>query len=95
MFYLLVGPLLLVGQSDTIFIPEIKVVAPSIREEAIGGQTNQWSAKSELISLSNTAELLDQNGIHIKSYGANSLATSSIRGGSAGHTLVLLNGLRI
>ena len=94
-FCFLVGPLLLSGQTDTLYIPEVEVLASSIREEAIGGQTEHWSTKNDISLPSNAGELLGQNGIFIKSYGSNSLATSSIRGGSAGHTLVLWNGLPI
>ena len=44
----------------------------------------------------NLGELLNtESGTFIKTYGSGSLATSSIRGGSAGHTLVLWNGFSL
>ncbi|MEO0897355.1 MAG: TonB-dependent receptor [Bacteroidota bacterium] len=46
--------------------------------------------------VSNLAEFLQDEGhIYIKTYGLGSLATSSVRGGSAAQTLVLWNGLPI
>jgi vitamin B12 transporter len=83
------------AQVDTIAITEIEVVAPSIREQFIGGASEIWNSAAATNQRLDLGSLLNQNGIFIKSYGSNSLATSSIRGASAGHTLVLWNGLPI
>jgi vitamin B12 transporter len=93
---LLIASFELLGQiPDTIVIPEVKVIGTSIREQSIGTPSQNWDVDKENSSVTDLASLLNQNGIFIKSYGANSLATSSIRGGSAGHSLVLWNGLPI
>ncbi len=87
---------LLFGQADTLVtIPTIQVSADKIRKHHIGSQTSIWNQEAEPISrLGNIANLLHaESGVFIKSYGLNSLGTSSIRGGSAGHTLTLWNGL--
>ena len=86
------------GQTDTIIaIPEIEISAEKIRKQPVGTQVKKWNTE-ELNSLPalNLAELLNtESGTFIKSYGSGSLATSSIRGGSAGHTLVLWNGFSL
>ena len=95
-FITLVIPLLLQGQTDTLYIEPIEITAQKIRTQPIGGQEKHWTATGLDNGASNIAELLEREGmVFIKSYGLNSLATSSIRGGSAGHTLVLWNGLPI
>ncbi len=88
------------GQSlaDTVlFIPEVEVVAAKIRQQTTGSTTQSWTSEQlEKLPANNLAELLDsETGTYIKSYGQGSLATSSVRGGSAGHTLVLWNGLPV
>ncbi|MEM6964872.1 MAG: TonB-dependent receptor plug domain-containing protein [Bacteroidota bacterium] len=85
------------AQMDSLSIPEIEVMATKIRNQNIGGQTQTWEASEiALLASNNVAELLSQeSGVYVKSYGLGSLATSSIRGGSASHTLVLWNGLPI
>ena len=86
------------GQTDTVLtIPEIEITASKIRTSPVGGTSKNWTAE-EINSLpeKNMAELLQsESGVFIKTYGLGSLATSSIRGGSAGHTLVLWNGMPI
>jgi outer membrane cobalamin receptor len=94
----LIIPQFLQGQADTlVYIETIEVTASKIREQTIGGQSTTWDSKTlNTTSGDNLAEMLEsEGGVFIKSYGLNSLATSSIRGGSAGHTLVLWNGLPI
>ncbi len=102
-FYLLFlhitcGFTVLIGQVDTVIsIPVVEVQALKIREKAIGGLVEEWD-KSKLAqsSLQSVTDVLAQeSGLYLKSYGLGSLATSSVRGGSAGHTLVLWNGLPI
>lgn len=86
------------GQSDTIIaIPEIRISAKKIRKQPVGTQIKKWDAeKLNALPAQNLAELLNtESGTFIKSYGSGSLATSSIRGGSAGHTLVLWNGFSL
>ncbi len=76
-------------------VDSVLITAASLREEALGGDKQSW--KDAELDLHRTHLLSDffsaQSGIYIKSYGMGSLATSSVRGGSAGHTLVLWNGL--
>ena len=83
------------GQQDTIEMESVEVFATKIRAQNVGGQNQSWSTEQlNRLASSNVAELLQQeSNTYIKSYGLGSLATSSIRGGSAGHTLVLWNGL--
>ena len=91
-------PILVGGQSDTtLHVPEIKVTAERVRTQIIGGTTKTWKTDNiNEVSANNVGELLQKDGgIFIKSYGMGSLATSSIRGGNAGQTLVLWNGLPI
>lgn len=87
------------AQLDSIVfqLETITVSTPKIRQQFIGGLSTRWNTQQlNNISADNVAELLDdESSVFIKSYGLNSLATSSIRGGSAGHTLVLWNGLPI
>lgn len=79
--------------ADSILIPEINLSDSLILQKQIGSNHKTWNAhqlaqKSPL----NVADLLQQEtGIYIKSYGNSSLATSSLRGGSSAHTLILWN----
>lgn len=86
------------AQVDTsLMLPTLEVSQSRISNSAVGSQGVDWSAE-DLTSRSfqNLTSLLEQEaGIYMKSYGLGSLATSSIRGGSAGHTLVLWNGIPI
>lgn len=86
------------GQVDSILtLSEVEITTSTIREAALGGETKSWKGKElQGTSLSSLADLLgSQTSAYIKSYGLGSLASSSIRGGSAGHTLILWNGLPI
>jgi vitamin B12 transporter len=84
--------------ADTVVsIPQIEVTASAIRQQPAGSATQKWSpaqlAKSPAGSL---ADLLSMEaGTYVKNYGPGSVATSSVRGGSAGHTLILWNGLPV
>ncbi|MFK7906334.1 MAG: TonB-dependent receptor plug domain-containing protein, partial [Chitinophagales bacterium] len=75
----------------------VEVKTPKIRQVSIGGESQTWDSDDlQKISSKNIADFLNsETGIFIKSYGLGSLATSSARGGSASHTLVLWNGLPI
>lgn len=86
------------AQVDTsLLLPTLEVKQSRIENSKVGSQGVNWSAEElQSRSFQNLTSLLEQEaGIYMKSYGLGSLATSSIRGGSAGHTLVLWNGLPI
>ncbi len=83
---------------DSVFtLSTIQVVADKIRQEAVGSVQEVWAAERlEKLSSNDVAALLQsETATYIKSYGLGSLATSSVRGGSAGHLLLLWNGLPI
>ena len=98
---LYVGPIRLRAQSleqDTSFVlPTFQINSSKIRQSAAGSVLIEWqTAQLEKLPINHLADLLyTETGTYIKSYGQGSLATSSVRGGSAGHTLVLWNGLPI
>lgn len=86
------------AQVDTsLLLPTLEVKQSRIRNSTLGSQAVNWSAEElQSRSFQYLTSLLEQEaGIYMKSYGLGSLATSSIRGGSAGHTLVLWNGIPI
>ena len=86
-----------VGQIDTtLLLNPVTVSAPvNLRQEPVGSRTENWDSSQLAGSGSgNLSDLLaTQSNIYIKSYSLGSLATSAIRGGSAGHTAILWNGL--
>ena len=89
-------PLVLNGQVDTILIPTIEITSTKkIKSVHIGSNSQQWKTKHlQTLPSNNLAELLsNEAGVFVKNYGPGSLATTSIRGGSSGHTLVLWNGI--
>jgi len=100
LFFCLFGSVTLWGQSKTDTVHQLSTVnieANAIRSSPTGSTTEHWS-EDELNSSAtqSVADLLNlKTNSFIKSYGMGSLATSSIRGGSAGHTLVLWNGVPI
>ncbi|MCI4668684.1 MAG: TonB-dependent receptor [Bacteroidia bacterium] len=75
-------------------LPEVSIVE-TIRSSEL--ENELWNSESSKLNpTGDLAKLLSQKGVaFIKSYGLGSLATSSIRGGNANHTLVLWNGLPI
>jgi iron complex outermembrane receptor protein len=87
------------GQApDTLLaLPEAVVEAPRLRALVVGERVERWdSLRLTAYVGANLGEVLArEGGAYIKSYGLGSLATTSVRGGSAGHTLVLWNGLPI
>lgn len=92
------SPFLLTGQSDTtLLLKEIEVSTNKLRKQPIGTQIKKWESKDiSNLPANNIADLIgNESGTFIKSYGLGSLATSSIRGGNAGHTLVLWNGFSL
>lgn len=94
-YYLLLSSLS--AQVDTLFLPPVEVLQTKIRSNSLGSQVTSWGQEQlQDRSFQSLSHLLEQqSGMYLKSYGLGSLATSSIRGGSAGHTLVLWNGLPI
>ncbi len=82
--------------TDTLLhIPTIEITAKKIRKHPIGSPSQTWEfAKRSANNVNNIAQLLQaESGVYIKNYGSGTVATSAIRGGSAGHTLVLWNDL--
>lgn len=77
-------------------VDSVYITSSRIRSQSIGSVTKKWKT-DELPKIQySIAELLRINeGIYIKNYGIGTLATSSIRGGSAGHTAILWNGIPI
>ncbi len=85
------------GQQDTFQeLPEFNLRYGSFRKNS---STFTWQVDSSTLSRFKTlslAQLLQQeSGIFIKNYSPGSLATSSLRGGSAQHTATLWNGFQI
>lgn len=76
-------------------LPELEIKVSLDRQQTAGSIIDTWSSAtlSDLPG-NNLGEMLAlETNVYLKSYGLGSLATSSIRGGSAGQTLVLWNGL--
>lgn len=84
------------AQLDTsVVLEEYIILAESIRQSTIGSHTIAFT-EDEISNIENrdvSDVMSEEAGIFIKGYGLGSLSTSSIRGGSAGHTLVLWNGV--
>lgn len=76
-------------------LPELEISASVDRHQTIGSNVRSWSDTAlSVLPVNNLGELLAlETNVYLKSYGLGSLATSSIRGSSAGQTLVLWNGL--
>ena len=90
------SPCLLRGQMDTLVVLEpVEVKTEAIRVGTPGQKTEEWTKEElNILSSQHIGEVISRKGgVFIKSYGAGSIATSSIRGGNAGQTLVLWNGL--
>lgn len=84
------------GPADSaILLPAAVVVEKPLRAGLAGSREESWDAQGlENHGGNHLAALLEQeSGVFIKSYGLGSLATTSIRGGSAGQASVLWNGL--
>lgn len=81
----------------TILTEEVVITDQNIRTKHTGTIVGTWSADTLTSrNINNIAELLGvETGVYVKNYGPGSLATSAVRGGSAGHTLVLWNGLPV
>jgi len=84
------------GQVDTsIVLDEFVIHAESLRHTTVGSNVIKLSEDDFVDTDVQTlpTALSENSGIYIKSYGLGSLSTSSIRGGSASHTLVIWNGI--
>jgi len=95
---LLSGNSSLYAQVDTsITIPTIEVQSTRLRVQPVGGRTETWQkANLQNSSAASLADLLsNESGVFIKSYGLGSIATTAIRGASAGHTAVIWNGFAL
>ena len=82
---------------DTIALEGVTVVSNRLLPVADSKYHQQLdSAQLRRFPTSTVAEVLQQqSSVYVKSYGAGSIATTSIQGGGAGHTLVLWNGFPI
>ena len=82
---------------SSLLLPIVTVLAGREQIVALGERVERWDSLGQrYAALSSVADLLSrEGGIYIKSYGAGSLATASLRGGAAGQQLLLWNGLPI
>lgn len=82
---------------DTLQLPTLDITAPTLRQQPAGATVQSWSFDEwERGAPASLATLLQQSaGIYIKTHGLGQLATASARGSSAGHSLVLWNGIPI
>ena len=80
-----------VAQVDTTVTMDQVVISSSIRQQLPGSVSVDLSQDETASDLTN--QLLLQSNTYLRQYGPGSLATPSIRGGNAAHTLVLWNGL--
>ena len=94
---LLFSPFYILAQDTTFVIETVDIVTPKLRVQVVGSSTETFTLSTlQRLPSRDIASLLQQeSGIFIKNYGSGSIATSSIRGGNAGHALVLWNDLPI
>lgn len=86
------------AQVDTVTtLPTIELNASRIKMAAFAGRSEDWKNNQiQKQSVSSLSDLLNrESGVFIKSYGLGSIATTAIRGASAGHTAVLWNGFQL
>lgn len=83
--------------TDTLRLKEVEVIAPRLSTYGTGGRVQRMDSTTlTRYAAADLGELLaNETPVFIKSYGLGSLATTSLRGGSAHHTAVLWNGLAI
>lgn len=84
-----------IAQSDSLsLLPQVQIVASNPRTQPYGVQSATYdSARLSLHQTRNLADLLAMSsGVYVKSYGLGSLATTAMRGASAGQTAVVWNG---
>ncbi|MBK8503134.1 MAG: TonB-dependent receptor [Saprospiraceae bacterium] len=98
MLLCLLVPSFLMSQVDTILtLDSVVITALPLRSLDFGSNVKVFDAEDlRTNQSSNVADFLsDKNLAFIKTYGQGTLATSSFRGGSAGQSLVLWNGLPV
>ncbi len=86
------------NKTDTTYLLKvIEITAAPIRQQTTGERIEVWQRDDIQGYTSNhLGDILSmQSGVFVKSYGLGSSATTSMRGGSAGHTQVIWNGLPI
>lgn len=90
-------PIVCFSQDTTYIIERVDVITPKLRSQLVGSHSTAYTFQDlQALPSKNIAELLQQEaGVFIKNYGSGSISTSSVRGGNAGHTLVLWNDLPI
>ncbi|MBP9079992.1 MAG: TonB-dependent receptor [Flavobacteriales bacterium] len=83
--------------ADTLHLPAVEIAAPRLATFAAGTKVQQIdSATLARYAHTDLGELLaGESPVSVKSYGLGSLATTSFRGGSAGHTAILWNGINL
>lgn len=76
-------------------LPTVTIAEKGLRYSSTGGTSETWNKSELALHPSETlADLLQsETGVFVKSYGLGTLATTSLRGGSAGQTAVFWNGL--
>jgi vitamin B12 transporter len=93
---LLLSTVWVAAQADTaLLLPQAEVKGQRLRSDFTGQSTTHWdSAAISHYAAYSLPDLLErETGVFVKSYGLGNSATTSIRGGSAGHTAVTWNGL--
>ena len=83
------------AQKDTTFtLPHVEIHAIQLRKASIGEQQEVWDSTELSINAAvDVADVLSrESAVFVKSYGGGGLATTSVRGGSAGHTAIVWNG---
>lgn len=88
---LLLSVLSSTAQVDTALTLEEVVITQSLRQQMPGSVVVDLGQQSTVSDLTN--QLQSQSNTYLRQYGPGSLATPSVRGGNAAHTLVLWNGL--
>lgn len=86
------------AQSDSlVLLPTVEISTSPLQIEQPGTLTETWNTNGlTTLPAQSVADFLRNNtGIYLKTYGSGSLATTAIRGASAGQTAVLWNGFQI
>lgn len=83
--------------SGSFQLDSVVISSLPFRQDTLLRTGQQWNVRNiKSLAGQSVADLLSQeSGVFVKSYGLGSLATTAIRGGGAGHTAVIWNGLPI
>ncbi|MFT4759474.1 MAG: vitamin B12 transporter [Paraglaciecola sp.] len=95
--FLQINTLISAQIDTTIYISTVDVAAKQIKNDGTGSEIQHFD-KKDLVTYrtQSLSSLLSEKGnVFIKSYGASSLATISLRGTGSNHTAVLWNGLNL